>query len=86
MADVSKVCTKCGESKAVSAFPRHDRTRDRLSSWCAGCHNEATRAYRSRQRVLVMEALEARRVAWKAQLREQAARAEALEASRGSGV
>ena len=61
MADVSKVCRKCGESKASSAFPANSRVRDGLSSWCRECHREASRAFRVRQRVLVMEALEARR-------------------------
>ena len=56
-----KTCRHCGVTKSPAEFRRSDRTRDRLSSWCAECHNEASRRSRQKQRELVNEALEARR-------------------------
>ena len=45
-----KTCRKCGESKETSAFRRNARTSDGLSSWCAGCHNDAKRGYRRKRK------------------------------------
>lgn len=33
----SKTCTKCGEEKPVSEFPRQSVARGRLHSWCRKC-------------------------------------------------
>jgi hypothetical protein len=46
---VTKRCRKCGEEKPSPAFRSNPRCRDGLSSWCAECHNEATRQWRSRK-------------------------------------
>jgi hypothetical protein len=45
-----KRCRKCGQVKRAQEFRRNARCRDGLSSWCADCHVEATRAYRQRRR------------------------------------
>ena len=58
---MAKACRKCGEAKEPSEFRANRRMRDGLSSWCAECHNAASRRWRDRQRELVAEALEARR-------------------------
>ena len=42
---------KCAEVKDFGAFRRSRRKRDGLSSWCAECHNGATRRYRRKRRV-----------------------------------
>jgi len=48
---VAKNCRRCGETKPRLEFPRNARTRDRLSSWCSACHNEAKRVARRRREV-----------------------------------
>jgi hypothetical protein len=53
----SKTCRKCGEEKETAEFPPHKATRDRLSSYCRGCHREAVRRHRAANR----EELNARR-------------------------
>ena len=58
---MAKRCRKCGETKEPADFRANPRMADGLSSWCAECHNEATRRWRDRQRELVAEALDARR-------------------------
>ena len=47
---MTKSCRKCGEEKPSPAFRSNPRCRDGLSSWCAECHNEATRLWRKRRR------------------------------------
>jgi hypothetical protein len=49
----TKTCRHCGEAKDASAFRRHPRIRDALSSWCTDRHNAATWRWRVRQRQLV---------------------------------
>lgn len=39
-----KVCTKCGESKSASDFPKRSRNKDGLSSWCKTCFREHSAA------------------------------------------
>ena len=46
---MTKRCRKCGEDKPCPEFRSNPRCRDGLSSWCAECHNEATRLWRSRK-------------------------------------
>jgi hypothetical protein len=58
IADV-KTCRRCCEERERSAFPRNARTRDRLSSRCAPCHNEAKRRSRRNRRVQGLLAEEA---------------------------
>lgn len=70
--NTAKTCRHCGETKRAAEFRRNERTRDGLSSWCAACHNEASRRWREKRRELVAEALEARRR--KSSLRDQARR------------
>jgi hypothetical protein len=43
----AKFCAKCERRLPLEAFGRNAATRSGLSSWCRGCHNDATR--RSRQ-------------------------------------
>ena len=79
---MAKRCRHCGETKEASEFRANPRMRDGLSSWCAECHNAASRRWRDKQRALVEEALAARdraRVeALRARRRERQARIEAL--------
>jgi len=35
----SKRCSKCGESKALGEFPKHDTSSDGLAAYCSGCKN-----------------------------------------------
>jgi hypothetical protein len=58
---LSKTCRKCGETKEAVEFRANRRMAGGLSSWCADCHNPASRRWRDRQRELVAEALGARR-------------------------
>jgi len=51
-----KVCSRCGQRKAAGEFRRNRRNRDGLSSWCAACHNEATRRWREENRDRLNEA------------------------------
>ena len=46
---MTKSCRKCGNEKECSAFRSNPRCRDGLSSWCAECHNEASRLWRRRK-------------------------------------
>src|SRR6187551_1298789 len=54
---MTKSCRKCGEGKDCSEFRERPRYRDGLDSWCAACHVEATRQWRSRKREVEREAL-----------------------------
>ena len=54
--DGVKKCRNCGEVKRSQEFRRNTRCRDGLSSWCADCHVEATRAHRQRRREAEAEA------------------------------
>ena len=72
--DVVKTCRHCGEEKSVGEFPRARRMLDGRSSWCRACHLEASRRTRAKQRELIAEALEARRLVDVERLREQARR------------
>jgi hypothetical protein len=60
---MTKRCRKCGKNKPSLEFRLNARCSDGLSSWCAECHNQATRLWRKRRR----EAVEA-----EARLRRQA--------------
>ena len=42
-----KICTKCGESKELTAFPKEKSRKDGRASWCKVCKNAAVRAYRA---------------------------------------
>jgi hypothetical protein len=66
-----KTCRKCGETKQVAEFRRNPRCRDGLSSWCSGCHVEATRRYRRRKDAEAAEAQERRSEEHVRRLREQ---------------
>jgi hypothetical protein len=46
-----KTCRHCSETKPLEDFPPNRRTHDRLSSWCKGCHMQATRQWRVRKAV-----------------------------------
>ena len=35
---MSKECTKCGETKALSEFSKHKKGKDGLAYWCKECH------------------------------------------------
>jgi hypothetical protein len=61
---MTKSCRKCGEEKECTAFRSNPHCRDGLSSWCAECHNEATRLWRKRRREAEREAAWAR---WQAE-------------------
>lgn len=41
-----KKCTKCGELKCLQMFSRNKGTKDGLASWCKGCTNVSSAAYR----------------------------------------
>jgi predicted sulfurtransferase len=69
MDDDVKRCRNCGQVKRSQEFRRNARCRDGLSSWCAGCHVEATRAYRQRRREAEAEAAWRRRKAETEKLR-----------------
>jgi hypothetical protein len=45
-----KRCTSCCEWLPFSAFPRHKRMHDGISSHCRKCHNAATQDWRERNR------------------------------------
>ncbi len=42
-----KTCRHCGDDLPRDDFPPNRKTRDGLSSWCRGCHNERNRQYRA---------------------------------------
>jgi hypothetical protein len=44
-----KLCRHCGETKPVADFPSNRHVSDGLSSWCRGCHYEATRQWKARR-------------------------------------
>jgi hypothetical protein len=66
---MTKRCRKCGEDKPCPEFRSNPRCRDGLSSWCAECHNEATRLWRKRRREAEWEAAWARQQAESERLR-----------------
>lgn len=43
----TKQCSACGEFKALDAFYRHPRTKDRLNGTCKSCMNRRTRQRRA---------------------------------------
>jgi hypothetical protein len=45
-----KRCRHCDTDKPADEFRRNPRCRDGLSSWCAECHRQAVRDWRSRNR------------------------------------
>ena len=80
-----KRCRKCGQVKRSQEFRRNARCRDGLSSWCADCHVEATRAYRQRRREAEAEAAWRRRKAETEKLRRwEVARRALVEQRLGS--
>ena len=83
---MTKSCRKCGNKKEFSEFRSNPRCRDGLSSWCAECHNEATRLWRSRMREAEQAEAFARRQAESERLRriwaEHQARVAELQAER----
>jgi hypothetical protein len=54
--NAAKICSHCGQRKPAKEFRRNRRNRDGLSSWCAECHNEATRRWREANRERMNEA------------------------------
>lgn len=42
----TKVCTKCGETKPLTAFGNRKASRDGLQYWCRPCNNAASRTAR----------------------------------------
>lgn len=40
-----KICTKCGEEKALEKFSPDAATRDGKNSWCKSCRNATTKAW-----------------------------------------
>lgn len=52
----AKPCTHCGATKEPSDFPDNGKCRDGKSSWCRGCHNQASREWRRRQRPQAQQA------------------------------
>lgn len=48
--DQSKRCSRCGETKPVSDFPRNREKKDGLHSRCRVCANEASRAWHDKNR------------------------------------
>ncbi len=87
---MTKRCRKCGEEKPPPAFRSNPRCRDGLSSWCAECHNEATRLGRKKRREAEEEEAFARRQAESERLRriwaEHQARVAELQAERSALV
>jgi hypothetical protein len=67
--DDMKKCRHCGQVKRTQEFRRNARCRDGLSSWCADCHVQATRAYRQRRREAEAHAAWRRRKAETEELR-----------------
>ena len=83
---MTKSCRKCGNEKECSEFRSNPRCSDGLSSWCAECHNEATRQWRSRKWEAEEAEARARRQAESERLRryeaERRARVAKLQAER----
>ena len=48
--DGLKPCSKCGGRLPLADFPPNGHTRSGRSSWCRGCHNEASRRWRAERR------------------------------------
>jgi hypothetical protein len=46
---VTKRCAKCGQVRKRGEFRPDASCRDGLNSWCAACHVEATREWRTRK-------------------------------------
>ena len=85
---MTKSCRKCGNEKECSEFRSNPRCRDGLSSWCAECHNEATRQWRRRKWEAEEAEARARRQAESERLRriwaEHQARVAELQAERSA--
>jgi len=52
---MSKVCTKCGESKPIEAFSKNRRTADGLAKWCKTCAKEKNKQYYIKNREKIKE-------------------------------
>ncbi len=87
---MTKSCRKCGNVKDCSEFRSNPRCSDGLSSWCAECHNEATRLWRKRRREAEEEEARVRRQAESERLRryetQWRARVAELQAERSAKV
>jgi hypothetical protein len=88
---MTKSCRKWWKEKPSPAFRSNPRCRDGLSSWCAECHNEATRLWRKKRREAEREAAWVRRQAeserlrrYEAQWRARVAEAQAERTARAS--
>ena len=46
---MSICCTKCGEEKSLSEFPKDKKKKSGFSSNCRACHNASTRRWRERK-------------------------------------
>src|SRR5215218_7006503 len=66
---MSKTCCHCLTPRPLEEFPAHARTRDRLSSWCRACHNEAVRRSRAKRREREAVTLNEARLAVSAEMR-----------------
>jgi len=51
-----KRCTKCGEWKSLSAFPKRSDAKDGLNSYCKSCTQERNRRYYLRNKKAYKEA------------------------------
>jgi hypothetical protein len=52
---MSKVCTKCGESKPIEAFSKNRTTADRLDKWCKTCAAKKDKEYYAKNREKIKE-------------------------------
>jgi hypothetical protein len=48
-APIEKRCRHCDETKPLAEFPPNHHVKDGLSSWCRGCHYDATRQWKARR-------------------------------------
>ena len=47
---LQKSCRHCRQTKPANEFPKNNKVRDGLSSWCRKCHNKAVREFNARKR------------------------------------
>jgi hypothetical protein len=52
---MSKVCSKCGESKPIEAFGKNRTTTDGLAKWCKTCKKETDKQYYIKNREKIKE-------------------------------
>ena len=52
---MSKVCSKCGESKPIEAFGKNRTTTDGLAKWCKTCKKEKDKQYYIKNREKIKE-------------------------------